>query len=252
MCLELKLYFKWFAVNKLSLNVEKTNYMVFNNRENYDFNVSIDGRCLQLVNCVKFLGVYIDSKLTWSDHICNISSQISKVVGIFGRLKYVLPRNALRIIYLTLIYPHLSYCSVIWSAASRSQLNKLNVLQKRAIRHITCSKPRDHTNDLFKSLHLLKLSDIINVCIATFTYRSLKGIIPNHFLNFFTHNSSIHDHNTRQSTFLHQDTIQTSSHQSSLRNRAIKLWNSLPHAVTDKPSIKSFRRNFSRYLIETY
>ena len=226
--------------------------MVFNNRGSYEFSVSIDGRRLQLVNCVKFLGVYIDSKLTWSDHICNISSQISKVVGILGRLKYVLPRNALRIIYLTLIYPHLNYCCAIWSAASRCQLNRLNILQKRAIRHITCSKARDHTNDLFKSLHLLKLSDVINVSIATFTYRSLNGVLPDHFLNFFTHNSSIHNHNTRQSTFLHQGTIQTSSQQSFLRNRAIKLWNSLPRAVRDKPSIKSFRRNFSQYLIGTY
>ncbi|KAJ8051132.1 RNA-directed DNA polymerase from mobile element jockey [Holothuria leucospilota] len=226
--------------------------MVFNNRCTYKFDISIDGRCLKLVNSVKFLGVYIDSKLSWSDHIFNTSSHIARAVGILGRLKYLLPRNVLRTIYLTLIYPHLTYCSGIWSTASHCQLNKLHILQKRAIRHITCSKPRDHTNDLFKSLNLLKLPDIIKLGIASFTYRSLNNILPDYFSDYFSHNSSIHDYNTRQSTFLHQDTIQTSSQHSSLRNRAIKLWNSLPYSITHTPSIQSFRRNFSRHFIGTY
>lgn len=173
----------------------------------------------------------------------------------------MLPRNVLRTIYLTLIYPHLSYCSAIWSTASHCQLNKLHILQKRAIRHITCSKPRDHTNGLFTSHKLLKLPDIIKFGIASFTYRSLNNTLPDYFSNYFSHNSSIHDYNTRQSTFLHQDTIKTSSQHSSLLNRAIremqlpsaiKLRNALPYSITHKPSIQSFRRNFSRHLIGTY
>ena len=252
---ELKLYFDWFTVNKLSLNVAKTNFIVFNKdalNMGHEFKISIDGNCLQRVENVKFLGIHIDSKLSWNEHVYNISSQIAKVVGILGRLKYIVPRNSLRSIYLALIYPHLSYCSIAWSSTSRSLFNKLNVLQKRAIRHITCSKPRDHTSSMFKSLNLLKLTDIFKTNIATFTYRSLHNLLPSQFSNYFSYNSSVHNHNTRQSASLHQDSIQSSLQHNSLRNRAIRLWNCLPSPVIAKQSTKSFRKSISRTFIQDY
>lgn len=76
-CRELKLYFDWFTVNKLSLNVAKTNFIVFNNDNlngGHKFKISVDGNCLQHVENVKFLGTHIDSKLSWNEHVCNISS----------------------------------------------------------------------------------------------------------------------------------------------------------------------------------
>lgn len=63
-CRELKLYLTMFAVNRLLLNVGRTNNMVFNNMSRYKFNVSVDGRCLQPVNSVKFLEFYIELKLS--------------------------------------------------------------------------------------------------------------------------------------------------------------------------------------------
>ena len=92
-CHELKLYFDWFTVNKLSLNVAKTNFIVFNDTLNngHKFKISIDGNCLQRVDNVKFLGIHIDSKLSWKEHVCNISSQIARVVGILERIKYIVP-----------------------------------------------------------------------------------------------------------------------------------------------------------------
>lgn len=124
--------------------------MVFNKPPGYKhgFNIVINNVNLQTASSVKFLGVFIDSKLTWHDHISHLCSQVAKSVGIIGRLKYIPPKNVLRAIYLTLVYPRLSYCSLAWSGTSNTSLNKLTVLQKRAIglRHISSAAPRDHTN----------------------------------------------------------------------------------------------------------
>ena len=91
---ELELYFNWFASNKLSLNVSKTNFMVFNMPpgQKHDFNILINNDNLQAASYVKFLGVLIDSKLTWNDHISYLCSQVAKGVGIIGRLKHVLTK----------------------------------------------------------------------------------------------------------------------------------------------------------------
>ena len=98
-CRELALYFDWFASNKLSLNVSKTNYMVFNmpHTHNHNFNITINNIPLQAAASVKFLGVYIDSKLNWHEHISHLCSQVAKGVGIIGRLKMILPQDVLLI-----------------------------------------------------------------------------------------------------------------------------------------------------------
>ncbi|KAJ8019368.1 hypothetical protein HOLleu_42077 [Holothuria leucospilota] len=112
--------------------------MVFNKgRNNYNFNISMNNKPLLNVHCTKFLGVYIDDKLSWKDHVQYVSVQISRGVGILSKLKFTLPQRALRLIYLSLVLPHLSYCCSIWSGTTKSILNKHFILQKRAVRPIT-------------------------------------------------------------------------------------------------------------------
>ena len=74
----------------------------------------MDGKPLCKVDTIKFLGVHIDSKLNWSDHISSIATQVSRGIGVLSKLKYTLPRKILRTIYSSLYLPHLSYCSTIW------------------------------------------------------------------------------------------------------------------------------------------
>ena len=77
---------KWFAVNKLSLNLSKTNYMLFRNRPPYvDFNVFIENERTNRVHVTKFLGIFIDVKLNWKHHINTVRSKLSKVAVIIYR-----------------------------------------------------------------------------------------------------------------------------------------------------------------------
>ena len=110
---ELSLFSDWFIANKLSLNINKTNFIVFNNTHNYVFNISTNGQKLEPAKSVKFLGVIIDCKLTWQEHINHISSKIARGIGVIGRLRHLLPKSILRTIYLTLVYPHLMYYSTV-------------------------------------------------------------------------------------------------------------------------------------------
>ena len=249
---ELSLFSDWFMANKLSLNISKTNFMVFNNSRHHVFNISINGQKLDPSKSVKFLGVIIDNKLTWQEHINNISSKIARGIGVIGRLRHLLPKRILRTIYLTLVYPHLMYCSTVWSCTKTSYLHNLVLLQKRVVRYISLSGPRDHTSELYKSLNLLKLFDMINLNIASFTYRFMHNLLPKSFSEFFTKNSLVHNYFTRQSHLLHSIATRTSSSQLTLSYKAIKLWNSLPDSLINRPSINSFRRGFSQYYIALY
>ncbi|KAJ8030409.1 hypothetical protein HOLleu_26833 [Holothuria leucospilota] len=171
---------------------------VFNRgRNNYNFNISMNNKPHLNVHCTKFLGVYIDNKLSWKDHVQYVSAQILRDVGILSKLKFTrLPQRALRLIYLSLYLPHLSYCCSIWSSTTKSILNKLFILQKRAVRHITCSGPRDETSGLFASLNFL-LHDVVNMSLVIFTFRCLNKLLLSSFSSSDNLNNSVHNYYTR-------------------------------------------------------
>ena len=78
----------WLKANKLSLNVDKTNFIVFSRRRTInDVYIKIEGKNIERVTKVKFLGVIIDSKLTWKEHINYMSNKISKSIGIIYKAK---------------------------------------------------------------------------------------------------------------------------------------------------------------------
>ena len=90
----------WFAINKLSLNVSKTNVMVFNNHPNTsNVTVCINDTNIEMVYVNTFLGVLIDHKLKWKEHIKMITSKLSKTIAIMNRTKYILDKNAPLILY---------------------------------------------------------------------------------------------------------------------------------------------------------
>lgn len=251
---ELTKFSSWFAANKLSLNIEKTNYMVFNASHSFrwDHNITMNDKIINRVNTTKFLGVHIDNKLSWRDHISAVCNRVARNTGIICKLKHYLPPNILRTLYITLILPQLTYCTTIWSGTYSTNLNHLCVLQKRAIRHISHAAPRDHTSPLYKRLNLLKLNDIIRVQLATFAYKAWNGLLPEAFKDFIYSNRLIHNHQTRHCNNAHVLSQRSTLSSFNPRIRAIKTWNNLQDNVKNKPSYSVFKRNLQTVIISHY
>jgi hypothetical protein len=127
---------KWFSLNKLSLNISKTNYIIFHAQNKINPNnrspVIINNTVINEVPSTKFLGIYIDSKLSWKTHINNKANQILRVVSLPARLKHLLPSPILRTIYNSLILPHLIYSITAWGNVHSKEINRLQVLQKKS------------------------------------------------------------------------------------------------------------------------
>jgi len=100
------------------------------------------------VNNARFLGVYIDEKLQWNEHINQISAKVSKNIGIWKKISQLLNTSVLLQLNNTLVLPYLNYCNLIWTAASETLLNKLQVLQKRLF-ELLISLLGEHTQRLF-------------------------------------------------------------------------------------------------------
>ena len=108
---ELHKVYEWLTANKLTLNIKKSNFIIFHpyqKKIDYQVNLRIFDNDSQTFlpseqkSYVKYLGVLIDSNLSWKYHIGHITSNISETVGIIARLRYYVPTSVLLRIYLYL------------------------------------------------------------------------------------------------------------------------------------------------------
>ena len=149
----------WIKANKLSLNLKKTNYMVYSNTlTNLPNQITFDGIVVTEVTSTKFFGVTIDKKLCCNVHIDKICKTISRNIGIITKLRYVLPSANLIMLYSTLIIPYLNYGILAWGNACTTLLNRLFLLQKKILRIIGNTGPRSHTNNLFSQNKILPVA----------------------------------------------------------------------------------------------
>ena len=129
------------------------------NKSVNDIKIQMDGKYIHRVDNFNLLGIVLNEKLDWKPHVNMISIKISKSVGVLNRLKYMLPLNVRLTIYHSLIASHFNYGILAWGF----QCHNLFTLQKKAIRHVTLSRYNAHTDPLFKSLNILKISDIFKL-----------------------------------------------------------------------------------------
>ena len=100
---------------------------------NINRQIVIENNVLGQVDNTKFLGVYIDQHLTWKTHVNFIAAKISKSVELLYKAKYYLPSKSLLTLYYALVYPYLTYCNLIWASSYVINLQRIYLLQKRAV-----------------------------------------------------------------------------------------------------------------------
>jgi len=132
-------------VNKLSLNHYITSYMIFDmfphTNCSYDLDFYVNNFKIAKTTSSKYLGVIIDSCLSWKLHINNLCMQLRKYIGIFYKLSFKLPPATLKLLYFALIYPHILYAIEIYANTYLSYMHDLIILNNRLLR-ILQHKPR--------------------------------------------------------------------------------------------------------------
>ena len=224
---ELSKVIEWLKINKLSLNKNKSKYMIFHmpKKEIEILTLKIDNTNIDRVEEFNFLGLTIDTHLKWKKHTNKISNKCSKLTGILNRLKYVFPQYIKCLLYNTLILPHINYCIMAWG------YKRITMIKKKAIRIITASSYISHTEPLFKRLNLLKVDDILTLQELKFYYKYNEGALPIYLQNWkFIMNVNLHNYNTRKIRTLH--TFKT-KHE--FAKKCLKY--NIPHTINDTPQI---------------
>ena len=240
----------WLMANKLTINTEKTHYMVFHRSriKCTKLNVVIQDRIIDTTKNVKFLGVLLNDKLTWTDHIMYVKNKISKSIGILYKTRQYLNKNTLRNLYFTFIYPYLIYCVEVWGNACATHLDPLIILQKKCIRTITFSSRLEHTAPLFDQLDILNFNKLVTQRIALLMYKHSNNTLPQPIHILFSRNDEFHNHNTRQSNHLHLPIGKREGIYKSFTFHGIHIWNYLIMHIPTNVSYACFKRSVKKHI----
>ena len=227
---------------------------------NYSVNIEIIDNCtqfpttLQCEDHVKYLGVLLDSNLSWKFQINNVALKISRTVGVVAHLRHFVPRTTLLNIYQSLILPYLTYGLAAWGQAAKTHLQKILVLQKRVLRLMYFSEPRAHAVPLFISSKILPLqmlyAEKVGGKVSSIMFDVSCMNAPSNICDFFTKANSKHKHETRFSSSgnYYVQTSRLNLNQDSFSRFGAKLWNAIPNEF-HQLSKGAFKKNFHYFLL---
>ena len=214
---------------------------------NFDIDLQITGVRLERTTEFDFLGLIINEKLSWNAHLNKISNKIARIIGIIKRLHYFLPKCTLLLIYNSLFLPHANYSILAWGFAC----DRILKLQKSAIRLISSAQYNAHTDPLFKTLKILKVTDLFKLKSLKFFFRYSKNELPGYFDNMFTSIPSTHNYPTRYRDVPRYAIPRHASTEKCIRHSITKLIQNSPMTVTSKIHTHSYS-GFSQYVKNFY
>ena len=130
-------------------------------------------------------------------------------------------------------------------------MDTLYKTQKRAIRTIVGTKRYDHTLPIYKRLHLLNVYQIYVYCVQLFMFKYKRSLLPSLFGEFFTINSTVHSHNTRQRDLLHVPIIHTVPFSRTVRKSGVYLYNYFSTRIEIGVSYETYKRHLKRHILDS-
>ncbi len=243
---QLKVIDSFFMNNSLFLNAKKTNKMVFSTKQSNksipEISISVGENKIESVKLTKFLGVTIDSNLSWDCHVQKLSHKISSGIYCLRQMSRLCSFDVLKSIYFAHIHSHITYGLAVYGGTTKTNLDIILTLQKKAIRiMLNLEDDNISVKEKFSQLGILTIYDqYIFECIMLIRVQFDRLDLRR----------SVHSHLTR-----HRNDIDLAQHNLGFYTKKAthmgsKFINHLPNSLKIKINENSFRNLLKTYLME--
>ena len=231
----------WGLEWKMEYHPEKCQIIkITRNRNVSDSEYKLNGVTLSTVKSIKYLGVTISSDLCWNDHIDNITTKANKTLSFVRRnIKISSPRLK-TMAYFSLVRPLLEYVSTVWDPHTTENVNKIEMIQRRAARYVTNQYER--TASVTSMLQQLDWRSLENrrtdarLCLFYKIVNNLVKIPAEAYLTPLHGSSRLNHSKSYQRPCSNAD-----YHLYSFFPKTIRNWNNLPHEAINSCSLNSFK-----------
>jgi hypothetical protein len=179
---DLQLIDEYFANNGLSLNSTKTKVMHFHTAQrglpNFYPRISLKSEMVEQVESFKYLGLFLDSNLTWNVQVNFLMSKLKSIAAILYRARNLLPEDVRLMLYWSMFHSQLSYMIELWGAASMTLLRQLQILQNRCLKSVFGVSFYTSRYELYQfvATKILPIKGIYEFAMAKFVYKNVNGI----------------------------------------------------------------------------
>jgi len=240
----------WLYANRLSLNVDKTSFMITSDKNLHNItNMYINNVNIKIVTEAKFLGIIIDSCLTFRAHVGSVCRKMSKSIGILNRISSVVPPIAKKCIYFSLVYPYITYGIAVWGGRGISNNRRVERLMRRATKIVSYPQPIYHGitqyffnfESVYKFFTLVKMFRVMKLEQHSYFRGNIDVLVPQH------------EHHTRfrQRGSLRPPQYSKTKCQKTFFFTSIGLWNDLPSEIRSCNTLGEFRKFLKAELIMT-
>ena len=248
---------KWFKCNRLTLNLKKTEYVFFegpSKKEKAEQGLEIGGQVIRRVEGARFLGVWVDEKLRWAEHIGNVVAKIGRLTGVIGRVRTALGGRSVHMLYNALVLPHLQYCLIVWGDFLEGKNKKLGEdllkYQKRIIGMIEGAQGKYHADPGFCKLGILKIDDLYKQQIRVHAWNFSRNQLPKNQAAMLVKAKDAHKYGTRASE---KGLLSYSAFdERSLGYRLPKEWQSTPQEIRDTNSLQGMKKKSKQKFLSQY
>ena len=250
----------WLSSNKLKLNPDKTEIIVFGSKSqseklNHFFPVNILSNLISPVDAVRKLGVCFDSDFSFSCHVMNLCKSCFAPVQDLKRLRGHLTLEAALMAANALVGCHLDYCNSLFRGLSALDLRKLQCVQNSLARIVANTTKYSHITPVRKALHWLPIKYCFIFNTAVLVYKFLHSGNPKYFELFLIPRHSAYNTRRSQSDGMFLEVPHFASGFKSRKHFGLSfayytpmIWNDLPDEVRSANSLASFRSKLKSYL----
>lgn len=247
---ELKNIKTWLDSNRLCLNVSKTCFQLYTKKP-FDVTpeIRINDVGITREKLVKFLGVIVDERLTFKQHIDSVAAKFAMNIGFLYRGREILTCIQLKLLYNAILLPHLTYCNLVWGINYPTHLNRLHLLQKRAARVILGLGYIDSVKHRLQEVGIIAIDELIQKRCMLLVYKIKHSMAPSqmqHLLHWRLSNSNVPRVRNRGPMMV--PFARTKYKQHTFKIFAPKLFNSLSemHAIDLNVPISAYKTNVAK------
>ena len=250
----------WMRTNLLTVNFSKSSIMILSPKSGSDsinpllHNKVLSSHSIPYTKSAKYLGITIDTSLSFKLHTDSLISKLSRSVGILFKLKPFLTTPALLSLYYAIFHSHIQYAIFIWGSTYKSYSIKITSLQNKAIKIIGGGTWFDNATPFYKKFKILKFKDLFKLETALFIYKFKANLLPSTFTNYFYQVKNKYKISTRGSNSSNYfiPYYQTTKLQRSIKYHGPKLWNSLDTTIKNSKSANIFKKRLKNSLLNNY
>ena len=237
---------EWFESNYMKLNGTKCHFLIAGNKYEHLW-LNVGQSQIWETQSEKILGVTIDNKLKFEEHVENILVKAGKKLSALARMSHILSFSKLRLLMKSFVESQFSYCPLVWMFYSRSLNNRINKLQERSLRILY----RDDISS-FEDLLIRDNSITVHECniklLATEMYKVENNILPN--LGEFFKKRELRYNLRNQSGFVRDKANTTHYGTESITILGPKIWDIIPSDIKNAGTLNSFKINIKKWKVE--